>query len=83
MTVPQLSLEDVPKPWRSIVSFVLFCTFLVGLGAMARAAVASISRAEAGEVYEERAAKDRKLVLQKLDALCRATPQANCPLGSE
>ncbi len=25
----------------------------------------------------------RRLILQKLDALCRATPQANCPLGTE
>ena len=30
-------------------------------------------------VEEDRA--QRRLTLQKLDALCRATPKANCPLG--
>jgi hypothetical protein len=35
------------------------------------------------EMRAETEKQTRRLILQKLDALCRATPQANCPLGTE
>jgi hypothetical protein len=55
-----------------------------GLGLFVRDAMATTDKRLS--LIEERAEGDRRtrrLILQKLDALCRATPQANCPLGTE
>ena len=63
----------------------LLYTITVGVvGLYVRSALASTElRSSQLEIREEQNRRERRLVLQKLDALCRATPNANCPLGVE
>lgn len=63
----------------------LFLTITVGIsGLYVKAALANTDkRITSLEDHDKARERRERLILQKLDALCRATPNAQCPLGVE
>ena len=84
--------RDARPAWRLVVLVAAIVSGLIGLVAVDhRLAVAAAQevvtpvdkRVTAVETLLQESREDRRSVSRKLDALCRAIPEAKCPLGDQ